>query len=274
MNSMTWGDARVDHSGFQRDEFVVEGTRTIVYSAGQGEPLVFFHGAGTWHGIDFARAWIDRFRVILPYHPGFGESDDSESASNFHGYIDHYRNLFSLMNLSRFHLVGFSLGGRLAAEYAAENTEQITKLALIAPAGLEVQNISLPDLREVKPEEFPAYMVNDLSTLKRYLPDGFDPQFIKMRERETSSTMRLLSDGFNNLSMPELLQKLSMPSLIAWGQEDRLLPAPLAVHWHKHLPNAQIQFFADAGHLVLDESVVAREAVAKFLSATPNKNEQ
>ncbi|MNG40032.1 Alpha/beta hydrolase family protein [compost metagenome] len=65
-----------------------------------------------------------------------------------------------------------------------------------------------------------------------------------------------------------------MPSLIAWGEEDRLLPASLAVHWQKYLPNAQIQFFADAGHLVLDESAAAREAVAKFLSATPNKNKQ
>ncbi|MCY1529059.1 4,5:9,10-diseco-3-hydroxy-5,9,17-trioxoandrosta-1(10),2-diene-4-oate hydrolase [compost metagenome] len=178
------------------------------------------------------------------------------------------------MNLSRFHLVGFSLGGRLAAEYAAANTEQISKLALIAPGGLEVESISLPDLRQVKPEEFPTYMVSDLSTLKRFLPDGFDPQFMQMREREASSTMRLLSDGFNNPLMPRLLKQLNMPSLIAWGEEDRLLPASLAVHWQKYLPNAQIQFFADAGHLVLDESAAAREAVAKFLSATPNKNKQ
>ena len=61
---------------FKREELTVDGVKTVVYSAGDGEPLVFFHGAGTVDGFDFAESWTDKFRVIAPYHPGFGESGD------------------------------------------------------------------------------------------------------------------------------------------------------------------------------------------------------
>ena len=48
----------------------VNGVKTVVLTAGHGEPLVFLHGAGTWHGLKFALPWAEKFRVIIPFHPG------------------------------------------------------------------------------------------------------------------------------------------------------------------------------------------------------------
>ena len=45
-------------SRFVREEYIIDGVKTVVYTAGKGEPLVFFHGAGTMDGFDFAEAWI------------------------------------------------------------------------------------------------------------------------------------------------------------------------------------------------------------------------
>ena len=59
-----------------------------------------------------------------------------------------------------------------------------------------------------------------------------------------------------------------MPTLIVWGDEDRLVPPALAPGWAALLPNAQIATFPNAGHLVLDESKDAREAVARFCAAS------
>ena len=60
-------------AGFERQTHTVNGVKTAVLTAGRGEPLVFFHGAGIWHGFNFARPWTEKFRVIIPIHPGFGE---------------------------------------------------------------------------------------------------------------------------------------------------------------------------------------------------------
>ena len=60
--------------GFERRELDINGIRTVVYSAGSGRPVVYWHGGGTFHGINFACDWAPHFRVILPHHPGFGES--------------------------------------------------------------------------------------------------------------------------------------------------------------------------------------------------------
>ena len=77
-------------SKFVREELTVDGVKTVVYSAGKGEPLVLFHGAGTVDGFDFAEQWAEKFRVIVPYHPGFGESGDDPAITEIHDYVMHY----------------------------------------------------------------------------------------------------------------------------------------------------------------------------------------
>jgi pimeloyl-ACP methyl ester carboxylesterase len=59
-------------SKFVRETYTVDGVKTVVHTAGNGEPVVFFHGAGTVDGFDFAEPWTEKYRVIVPYHPGFG----------------------------------------------------------------------------------------------------------------------------------------------------------------------------------------------------------
>ncbi|MGA8228260.1 MAG: alpha/beta hydrolase, partial [Xanthobacteraceae bacterium] len=93
---------------FKRETYTVDGVKTVVHSAGNGEPVVFFHGAGTVDGFDFAESWADKFKVIVPYHPGFGESGDDPSFTDLHDYVMHYLELFDLIGLDRFHLVGLS----------------------------------------------------------------------------------------------------------------------------------------------------------------------
>ena len=84
-------------SRFVREEMTIDGVKTVVHSAGSGEPLVLFHGAGTVDGFDFAEPWTDKFRVIVPYHPGFGESGDDPTFTDIHDYVMHYLELFDAL---------------------------------------------------------------------------------------------------------------------------------------------------------------------------------
>ena len=63
--------------GFDRIVHRVDGIETVTYAIGEGEPLVYFHGGGTFHGFEWVRALANEFRVFCPYHPNFGESGDA-----------------------------------------------------------------------------------------------------------------------------------------------------------------------------------------------------
>jgi pimeloyl-ACP methyl ester carboxylesterase len=65
--------------------------------------------------------------------------------------------------------------------------------------------------------------------------------------------------------LPGWLGRVDIPTLIVWGDEDRLVPVELARGWSDLLPEATVATFPDAGHLVLDESPEACATVARFL---------
>ncbi|MGH9287573.1 MAG: alpha/beta fold hydrolase, partial [Acidimicrobiales bacterium] len=102
---------------FERLDFDVHGTSTTVLAAGEpaAPPLVFFHGAGTWHGWAFAEPWTERYRVLIPHHPGYGDSGDLEGLHDVHDLVLHYTELFDQLGLTAgVNLVGLSLGGLIA----------------------------------------------------------------------------------------------------------------------------------------------------------------
>jgi pimeloyl-ACP methyl ester carboxylesterase len=251
---------------FARETITVDGVKTVVYSAGSGEPVVFFHGAGTVDGFDFAEPWTKNFRVIVPYHPGYGESDDDPTFTDLHDYVMHYLELFDLLKLDRFNLVGLSLGGYLAAKFASEHGHRVKKLALIAPAGIIDPKHPPLDIIAVPGEQVPGLLVSNFDVLKPKLPAKPDFDFIGARYREASTTARLLWEHPSNPKFMRHLHRIKMPTLIVWGDEDKIFPVQQTETWRKFIPNADIKVFKGAGHLVHLEKPEAAEAVARFLS--------
>ncbi len=88
---------------------------------------MFLHGAGTFHGFAFAEPWTRAFRVLIPFHPGYGESGDLEGLREVHDLVLHYIELFDQLELTaHVNLVGFSLGG-LVARFAIEQKHQVAR---------------------------------------------------------------------------------------------------------------------------------------------------
>src|SRR5262249_52430960 len=155
----------------ERETYTVNGVKTVVYTAGKGDPVVFFHGAGTLDGFDFAEPWTDKFRVIAPYHPGFGESGDDPTFTDLHDYVMHYLELFDVLKLDEFNLVGLSLGGYLAAKFASEHGHRVKKLALIAPAGMIVPEHPMLDFLAVPGERILGLLVSNPAVIQKRLPE-------------------------------------------------------------------------------------------------------
>lgn len=254
----------------ERHELVVNGVRTVVLEAGPAgaRPLVFLHGAGTFHGWDFAGGWTDEHRVLIPHHPGFGESDDDPDLREVHDWVLHYTELFDLLGLTAdVDLVGFSLGGLVAARFAIEQRHRLRRLVLVAPAGLRDPAHRGPDLFKILPEDLPALLVHDLGTLLPHLPpDPNDIDFTVARYREMRTVATVWWEHPFDRVVPKWLGRVDTPTLVVWGDEDRLIPVGQAATWAALLPHATVRTFPAAGHLVLDESPAAVAAVREFCS--------
>jgi len=251
---------------FARETHTINGVKTVVRSAGRGEPLVFLHGAGIWHGLKFALPWAEKFRVIVPFHPGFAESGDDPTMTDTHDYVMHYVELFDALGIAKARLVGFSLGGLLAAKFAVEHGHRIERLVLVGPAGLRDTAHPGPDLFKVPPEQIPRMLVTNFDIIKPYLPEKPDLDFMGERYREGATLARLLWEHPWDRKLPRYLHRLTMPTLLVWGEDDRLIPVQVAELWRRFIPKADIQIFKGAGHLVLDEKREAVDAVHRFLS--------
>ena len=266
MNEMTRKPI-VDMAGFDRAEYDINGIRTVVHLIGSGPVLVFLHGTGTFTGFEAARRWAEKRRVVIPYHPGFGDSGDADGLDTIEDYVLHYMDLFDRLGADGFDLAGFSLGGWLAAEYAIRQPERLRRLALIAPVGLVVAAAPAPDLFKIAPQELPAYLAHDPAAALRYFPKQPDPAFDARIGREMTGLAKLIGDHpQGNPKLARWLHRIRVPTLVLWGANDRLRPTAQSDAWLALLPEGRAKIVPATGHLVLEETSAAATIVADFLT--------
>lgn len=255
-----------DTRGFTRDEYVIGQVRSVVYSIGDGPPVMYWHGRGTWHGFAWARDLAPRYRVLLPYHPGFGESAGDPGLQSVDDYVRHYTDLLDQLRLRSVSLIGASMGGYMAANFAITHADRIAKLILVSPAGAVSPEHSGRSYRDLPLDDLPQLFVVNVTVIAPFWPDRWTERI----DRETASGARILgtAQGVGNGWMSRL-GTLDMPTLILWGRKDRILPADLSGQWAAAIPGAVVRVIENAGHLLLDESAEARRELQAFLDSRP-----
>ena len=256
--------------GFTRKEIEVRGVRTVYYEAGQGPTVVYFHGGGTFHGIQFARPWTETFRVILPYHPGFGESGDDPRIGAMQHLVLHYLDFFDALGLDKFHLIGASLGGRLATEFAVSHNDRLKSLVLAAPGGLDVPDHPPANLGAMAPENLFLALSANQGFLAPFIPPMVPPEvFFPRMARDGQSSGKVMMSETN---IQHWMHRISVPCLLLWGKEDQVLPVGRVKAWTDRLPNATtLRIFKDVGHLTMDESPEAVKVVENFMLSVEQK---
>jgi pimeloyl-ACP methyl ester carboxylesterase len=249
---------------FTEERLTVRGIETAVLTAGDGDPLVYLHGAGTVTGFDALLPLAERFRLVVPVHPGFGASADDPTIDDVHDYRRHYLDLFDSLELERFVLVGQSMGGWIAANLAVDNGERIRRLVLVAPFGLKVDEHPTTDLFSFPGDQLPAHLAEDLSVFEGHVPMPPTPEFLADRYRELTSAARVVWTRSYDLKLHRWLHRLTMPTLILWGEADRIIPVGQAPVWAGLIAGAEVRTLPGIGHLVFDESDDAIDAVAAF----------
>lgn len=253
--------------GFERIVHRVEGVESVTYAIGEGEPLVYFHGGGTFHGFEWVRALASEFRVYCPYHPNFGESGDA-AFDGMGDYVSHYELLFPALGLDSFNLAGASMGGHMAARYAAANPDDIDKLVLVSAAGLKSERAAMPDFSNVAPQDLPKMFVADPAWIEPFWPTSPSPEWLAVRQRESAAAFASREDlAATDRALREGLKGFDRPTLLLWGEADRIVPLGFAQDWQDVLPHAELAVIPGGSHLLLDEFPSAVEALRRFLQA-------
>ena len=216
---------------------------------GSGEAVVLLHGAG------FTRMWIPFYEMmaehadfIAPEAPGFGETPLPPWVRTFDDVTILYDQLLEQLGLEQIHLIGFSMGGWAAAEFASFYPRRLKSLSLIVPVGLRLPDNPGVDIFQLAPEALMDRLFKDKSVMQQWLPDpdNFD-EGIQMYA-EFSAAARLMWAPRYNLALEQRLQRLSCPSLIVGGEEDRLVPNEMSDKYAEVLPNSRLTRIEGTGH--------------------------
>ena len=240
----------------------VGGHRASLLASGAGEPLVYFHsfiGESIWY--PFHEGLNRSFAVTAPIHPGFGAAaPGAVEIDDLDDLIFHYLDLFAALRLDRFHLVGASFGGRIAAEFALRYPERVKRLVLVDSFGLEVPgapSAEFPALTRVE-ELRPRLFCNPRSFLSDVLLPATDDE----RNRAIARI------GTSHPKLQARLKRIAAPTLILWGAQDVIVPLAHANVFQTAIPDARLTTIEKCGHLPMfeqEEKFVA--AVASFLRA-------
>ncbi len=253
---------------FELTHFTIGAVETAVLTAGAGEPLVFLHGGGTVEGFDCFLPLAERFRVVVPYHPGFGLSGDPIGIDSVDDYVRHYVNLFAALGIERLVLFGHSWGGWVAATFAAAHPERMRGLVLAAPYGLDAPDHPLANISAMSAAQILASLTKDPAVFAGKVPVPLDERFVAAQLRELQSAGRVMPGPFDP-TLERKLADLTMPVLLLWGDDDQIVPVEHAEVWQESLAHCSAIVFPDKGHLLFHEDPEAVAAVSAFAKELP-----
>ncbi|HEX3503808.1 MAG TPA: alpha/beta fold hydrolase [Xanthobacteraceae bacterium] len=235
---------------------------------GNGSTVLFLHGAGGFPGwLPFFDQLAAKHDVLVLEHPGFGESDNPDWIRNVADVAMYYLDVLAGLNAGKVHLVGHSLGGWIAAEAATRNCQHLASLTLIAPAGIRVKGVPAGDNFIWSPEETARNLYHDQAFADRMLaqqPTEKETEIL-MRNRFMAAKLGWEPRWFNP-ALERWLHRIAVPSLVIWGEDDKLLPSRYAAVWGERVPNVTVKVIPQCGHLPhVERAGITADAVLAFL---------
>ena len=250
----------------KEEQFRTHDASVRLLRGGAGAPLLYLHGAVGLPGwLPFFEQLAERHEVLVPEHPGFGKSDNPAWIRNVPDLAMYYLDFLDGLRLEKVHLVGHSLGGWIAAELAIRNCSKVASLSLIAPAGIRMRGVPIGDNFIWSPEETVRNLVHDQSLAEEMLarPISEEEAELQLTNRFMAAKLGWEPRWFNPV-LERWLHRIQVPTLVAWGVEDKFLPSRYAELWHEKVPQAAVELIPECGHLphIEKPDVLARSIIS------------
>ncbi len=244
--------------------------------------VILLHGFGgslqTWD--DWTKLFEPTLRVISLDLPGAGltGADPSGDYTDARGMVVLLA-LMDTLGIKRASLVGHSMGGRLAWQFAAAHPDRMSKLVLVSPDGFASPGfeygktpevgLSLKAMKYVLPKSLlktslaPAYANPEVMTpelLTRYYEMMIAPDV-------RSAMIARLEQSVLQDPVP-ILSRITAPTLLVWGDRDAMIPIANADDYLKAIPGARLARFPGVGHLPQEEAAhPSGQAILQFLAS-------
>ena len=274
----------------------IHGYRRAFRVAGSGPAILMIHGVGdnstTWEAVHAQLA--QRFTVIAPDLLGHGESDKPRADYSLAAFANGMRDLLAVLGIDRVTIVGHSLGGGIAMQFAYQYPHLVERIVLVSSGGVTkdvspaLRLAALPMGSEALamlrvPGALPALQLvgrvveKTLGSTKfgRDLPDGlrlFEGLVKKPGALSAfSRTLRSVVDGRGQfvtmLDRSYLMQ--SIPLQLIWGEDDLVIPLSHARIAHEAIPGSRLEIFENSGHMPFhDHPARFVDVVERFIDST------
>ncbi len=230
----------------------VAGLDVRLQEAGDGPPLLLLHRSVGRHGWgELEERLSERFRVLEPDLPGFGDSERPDWAREPRDLAILMARLLERLDVTGVTLVGMGLGGFLAAELATLNEERISSLVLVSADGLKPREGEIAD----------QMLMDHADYLRQGLHDeeSFTARFGEQLERDTKDILefsRIMtarvtwSPYMFSRRLAPLLGEVRTPALVVWGEDDGITPRDCANQYVEGLADARLEIVAGANHFI------------------------
>jgi pimeloyl-ACP methyl ester carboxylesterase len=244
-----------DKAGWTEEKFRVGNSELNVIKGGTGKPLLVFHGElgdGGW--LKWHSELAKKRTLWIPLHPGFGKSPMADWIMDVRDLSIFYSRFIREQKLTPADVIGFSLGGWIAAEMAIINAQQFGKMILVGATGLRPPSGEIMDMFTVTARVYLNGNVLD--------PHG-NPEFARLFGGEqTPAQFEAWEDAraeaariawkpyMFNQSMAHLLENIAgLPTLLLWGKQDKVVPLSAGEMYHKKIAGSKLVTFDNCGHM-------------------------
>jgi pimeloyl-ACP methyl ester carboxylesterase len=274
-------------------EITLHGHQVSYRVAGSGPLVVLIHGiagsAATWE--DVLPRLAERYTVVAPDLLGHGSSAKPRGDYSLGAYASAIRDLLGVLGFERGTIVGHSLGGGVAMQFAYQFPERCERLVLVSSGGLGhelhlvLRAAALPGAEWVLPLLCSSALCDAVEGVAGFLgrvglragPDLEEiwRSFASLSDPDARQafihTVRTVIDirGQRASAGDRLYLAAEMPAMIVWGERDPLIPVAHAYSAHERLPHSRLEIFARAGHFPYrDDARRFVEALVDFIEST------
>lgn len=262
-----------DTHGWQDETVQVAGTDLVITKGGAGPVLFVLHeelghpGITRWHE-ELARTHT----LMIPHHPGYGKSARVEWINNVRDLAGFYARVLQEQSLTPANVIGFSLGGWIAAEMAASNAQQFRRLVLVGATGIRPSEGEIMDMFLVTARAYLEASVKDREKTPEFakLYGGEQtPEQYEAWEDARAETARIAWQPYMFYpSLGPLLEGVrDLPTRIIWGRDDAIVPLSAGQVYNKAIAGSELFVFDNCGHRPeIEQTDAFVDRVRRFLT--------
>ena len=254
-------------AGASTERIEIDGQRWTYLQAGEGPPLILLHGftGAKENWLPIMGPLSTRFRVLAPDLPGWGES--SRGAAEDHSFAGQAARLEQFVHATgggeSVFLVGHSMGGGVAAMWAAQQPGALKRLVLLDAAGLPFENAFAQLVRagehpfEVNNQEQFERQLSMVFKRPPWIPWPADRALIERRQAKVDFEREVLaavaSDEQQAFAPGEAAHNIKVPTLMLWCRDDQSIDVSVANAYAERIAGSSVVMLEDCNHMPMME---------------------